>query len=380
MLAYFPALWLTAAAFAVEPVLLDRPAPKLVTGNLYRDALQRDITATWENVEFRALLRRLEADRGVAVLLDRRVDPNAIYEIRFHGEPLRDAFARLAQRADAVVSFPEHVVYVGPGESAWWLLTAIEQGELALTDAALHIPERRQLELAARKTVRWQDLATPRDILSQIGTQHQLAFDGLDAVPHDLWAATTLPQVTASSALTLVLIQLDLRWEWQPGGQGVRLLPWEPPALIERRYQPRGKNLAEAAKLWTDELVEATVRIAGNELVVSGRSEDHRLAQILRATGSLPKRTTPAANTVPLRRRQFTLRVERVSVRAIMKELEKSGATFEYDDAALKQAGVSLDQPISLDVQKVDADTFLKAVFDPVGVTFEVDGLVVKLK
>jgi hypothetical protein len=372
-------LLLTLPILAVEPVLLDRPPPKLATGTIFRDELQRDISAVWGDIELRSVLMRLQQDRGVAVLLDRRIDPNARYEVRFTGEQLRDAFVRLGQLASADASFPENVVYVGPADSARWLLTAIEQGETALASPELKIPERRQFDLASRKVIHWQNLSEPRDVLQQIAGQYQLSVEGLDAVPYDLWATATLPLVSAAEALTLVTIQLDLRWDWLPGGRSIQLRTWETPPLIERRYQPRGKTAAEAVKQWADELSDAQVRVERGEIVVVGRTEDHRLAQILRTTGSIPRREVTATNTVPLRRRLFTLKVERVPARAILQELEKSGATFVYDASGLKEAGVSLEHPITLDVSKVDADAFFKTLFDPLKLAFEINDRTVTL-
>jgi hypothetical protein len=199
-------------------------------------------------------------------------------------------------------------------------------------------------------------------------------------VPHDLWASATLPQVSAAAALTLVLIQFDLGWDWQPGGERVQIRPWTPPALIERRYTPRGNNVADAARVWSEALPDAEVRPAGRDLVVIGRAEDHHLANMLRTTGTLPKPVASAAAPVPLRRRLFTLKIERVPIRAVLKELEKTGAVFVVDEAALKATGKSLDDPVSLDVQKADADTFFKALLGPMDLRFEIDNLTVTIR
>jgi len=374
-------IFLFAAVCVAEPVLLDRPVPKLATGAAFREELQRDISASWENIELRSVLSRLQAERRVAVLLDCRVDPNAVYRVRFTGEPLREALATLARQADAAASFSEQVVYIGPEESARWLATSIEQAEVLLADKSLGLTERRQFELSSRKTVHWQDLTTPREILDQIAAQHRITIDNLDVVPHDLWASATLPQVSVTEALTLVLIQLDLGWKWEQGGECVRLVPWQPPPLIERRYQPRrAKSLAEAERIWSEALPEALVRRDGEELVVTGRSEDHHLAQILRTTGTLPKPVATKAAPVPLRRRLFTLKLERIPVKSVMLELEKSGVEFVYDAAALEKAGISLDQPVVLDARRVDADTFFKSLFTPVGLEFEIDDRKVTLR
>jgi ribosomal protein S19E (S16A) len=76
----------------------------------------------------------------------------------------------------------------------------------------------------------------------------------------------------------------------------------------------------------------------------------------------------------------FTLKIERVPIRAVLKELEKTGAVFVVDEAALKATGKSLDDPVSLDVQKADADTFFKALLGPMDLRFEIDNLTVTIR
>jgi len=376
----FAAALLLAAVAQLPPVVLDRPVPKLHIGIPFREALQQDISATWDNVPLRLLLQRLQAERSVALLLDRRIDPTVAYAVRFAGEPLATALEHLANQAGAAVSHSDRVVYLGPESSARWLQTAVEQAELRLAEEGLAVAERRRFALLLGQTIHWQDLSTPREILQQIAASFHLTIEGLEAVPHDLWASATLPGVTAAEALTLVLIQFDLGWDWLPGGNSVRVKPWDQPRLIERRYPLRSKAVAEVVPLWSEHLPEAVVRAEGDAILVAGRTEDHRLAQVLRTTGAPPKRSSAAASPVPLRRRLFTLKVERVPIGTILRELEKTQVQFVYDPAALEQAGISLEQPISLDVRKASAEEFFEAVFGGVGLRFEIDNLTVTLR
>lgn len=375
------AAWLIAAVISAEPVLLDRPLATCLYGSKYRDALREPLAATWDNVEPRSLLRRLGEDRQLAILLDRRIDPSTPVTLSLAGEPLQTGLDRLAATMSATVSRPDNVVYFGPPESARWLRTAIEQHDSALHDPATNIPERRQLDLSARHTIHWQDLDTPQDVLSLIAKRHQLTIENLEAVPHDLWASATLPQVTAAEALTLVLIQFDLDWEWQPGGNAVRIVPWREPPLIERRYKPRGKlTAAQLLADWQGTDPDLAARIDQNEVVVLGRIEDHEALQAKLSAGITGRTLPPGEAPTPLRRRLFTLKVENVPVSAIMRELEKSGVMFVYDADKFRAAGIDLNRPVSFDAQKAPADEFLKKLFDAVPVKFTIDDRTVTLE
>lgn len=352
--------------------------PRLLVGVPFREALQQPLAAAWDQVPLRLLLRRIETERRVAILLDRRIDPTPPYSVRFTEESLLAALEAIAQQAQAAVSHSDRVIYLGPPDAAEWLQTAIEQAEARLSDQSLAISEQRRFDLQRGHTIAWPDLTTPREILEQIAADYDLTLEGLDAVPHDLWASATLPAVTAAEALTLVLIQFRLGWDWQPGGERVRLKPWDKPPLIERRYRPRG-SAAELLSKWQAHLPQATIRVEGQELVVQGRTEDHRQAQALRM-GLAGSRGSVVREPQPLRRRLFTLQVERVPLQTILRELEQTGVKFEYNRAELEQAGISLDQPITLDVQKVRAEEFFEAVLGKAGLQFEIDHLTVTFR
>jgi len=371
-------VYLIAAVVTAEPVLLDRPQPTCLYGDKFREALRQPLIASWEHVEPRALWRRLMEERQVAFLIDRRVDPSTLLTLSLTGEPLQAGCERIAAAMGAALAVPDNVLYVGPAETVKWLRTTIERHEQALHDPQRKVPARRRLDLTARHTVHWQDLDSPREILQQIARRHRLTIANLDVVPHDLWASATLPQVTAAEAMTMVLIQFELEWEWEPGGEGIRIVPWREPPPITRRYKPRGRQtaaqlLADWQRTWPD----LVASVEGSEVLATGRVEDH---EALRATLSVGKPMPAATEPTPLRRRLITLRVENAPVQGILQELEKSGITVAYDAARFRAAGIDLNRPVTLDVQKATADEFLQKLFDGLGITFEIDERTLRLK
>ncbi len=336
----------------------------------------RSLTAVFENAELRSVLKQLGPDRQLALVLDRRIDPNQTVTFSLQQEPLLKGLSRFADTLHAELVLTENVAYIGPGDRARWLRTAIAQAETTMAANATRRP------LAMRKTIAWDDLTTPREILEQIATAFNLQMENLDKVPHDLWAGATFPNVTACEALTLVLIQLDRGWMWQPQGRRITFAPWQPPELIERAYQPRGKTtVASLIEDWHARLPALSLTARDKEIVVRGRVEDHEQISKWLAGGFnrivAPKDGPPPT---PLKQRRFTLNEKNVPVRAVLQELEKSGAEIVADEEALKTAGVNLDQTISIQVQKATTEEFLKAVLDPVKAAADVDGLTITIR
>lgn len=351
--------------------------PDLLTGPRFHQELNQVTTGSWENVELRTLLDKLSSQRRVAILLDRRIDPTVKIPVDLVDHSLKDSLQEIAQRVGADVSVPENVVYVGPSSAASVLRTVIELRTSEL--AASTIPERRRTELRRRHTVTWQDLDSPADILKQITDHYHLTIQHPEFVPHDLWGGCWLPEATAAEALSLVLIQFDLTFAWQNGGQGIELVPLPQQVTVARRSRPKGRSMVDVQKLVGELLPEVNARVDGSDLVVQGTVEQHEaVAALFSQSGSKPPPKPPKLGG--LKQRVFAeIKFKRVPVRAVMKKLEESGVTFSYDAAKLEAAGIDLDQPIDLEVDKATADEFFQALFTPLKLSFEIDNLTVKL-
>lgn len=372
-------LWWCGLLLAAEPWALARELPVYRNALEFRTAIQQPLTATWDNVPIRDLLRSLGDSQRVSLWLDRRLDPTTTVRLSLVDQSLATGLSQIAAELNARVIPAGNVLWIAPEPAAMWVRTTMAHRDAELLGPQSSIPEKRQFALVNRKTIHWPPLTSPREILDQIAQRFELQIESEHPLRHDLWGAGAIPFATATEALTLVLMQYDLDFRWQDAGRSIRLVPFAAPSLLERRYQPRGRQtVAELQQQLSAAFPELAMRIDQAELVVLGRVEDHEQLDELqrpRTNGATPA----PASVVPLRRRQFTLRVENVPIRAVMKELEKSGVVFEYSDQEFQTAGVDLNQLTSLDVKQVGADDFLKRLFTPLPVSVTIDDVTVRL-
>ncbi len=356
----------------------EQPSVIFQTGSRFQSELERPLSGSWSNVELRDVLNKISRDRRIAILLDRRIDPTVELPINITNRTLRQGLQDIALLSDAETCIAEPVVYVAPAAVTRRLRTLIELRSNELHAADVKIPEERLFELSKRHRFSWLNLDTPSEILRSIADRYRLHLINPELVPHDLWPGNTLPDTNAAEALSLILNQLDLTFRWLDRGQGIELGTIPEQIWIEKRYRVKGRTADEATKLIIQRWPKIDIQPKGSELVVRGLLEEHEaVAAIL--TGSSLKKPTIITGPAPIRQRQFTLKVERVPVRALMKKLEESDIAFEYDAVQLKAAGVDLDQAIGLEVEKASADEFFKAVFEPLKLVVEIDNLTVKL-
>ena len=355
----------------------DRVASDFLSGPKFHAELDKAAAGSWENVDIRELLDKLAAESRIAILLDRRVDPNARIPLEIVNRSLKEGLNEIARQLGAGLSVPENVVFIGAPTATRRLRTVIELRSAELAAKSTAVPESRRIALARRQSYSWGDLQTPGEILQRIAGGNQLEIRNSELVPHDLWAGNTLPNVTAAAALSLVLIQFDLTFAWIEGGRGIELAPIPEIVVVERRSRSKGRSAADTLKMIAEQLPDLDVQLDGSELLVRGTVEEHEAVMALLNPSTAKKPTAPGLG--PLRQRIFTLTYERAPVRAVMKELEKTSIVFVYDAAALDAAGVNFDQTVDLKLNKASADEFLKALFSPLKLSFEIDNLTVKL-
>lgn len=359
-----------------------RGAPEFHAGTRFRAEIQAPFSGSWSNVPLRDLLKQLSAQRKLGILLDRRIDPTLRLPLEISNQSLDDGLQDLARRAGAALSIPENVLYLGPTTATSRLRTLIELRTLELsalvTAATGPAGGRRAAPSPRRLTIAWDDLATPREILDAMAGQFGIRLEGLDVIPHDQWAAATLPDVTAAEALSLVLIQFDRTFRWGPQGQVAIVIAAPEDPVVERRHRVRGRSARDRVPQLMAAFPELQITAAGDDVLVSATVESHDAVTAFLDPSSTSK--SAVVPVTPLRQRTFTLTFRRVPVADVMKKLEQTGIVFDYDRAAFAAAGVDWSQAVDMELQMAPADQFLQTLFAAFPVSFEVDRVTVRLR
>jgi hypothetical protein len=342
-----------------------------LSGEALQDALAKKVGVAWSNIPLRRALESLSNSQRVAVMLDRRVDPDQKIELAFDNVSLQEALQRIALRLDVGMTVIGPVIYFGPKATAERLRTV---AALSNDDARRLAPDTRTKWMQA-KPWKWEKLAAPRDLVSTLGNENGLKIAGLEQIPGDLWGAANLPPLSLADRLSLVLAQFDLTFEIGADGTSVRLVPMPSKPVVERTYSVSGVAQDVVSQLRQNKLLSgAEIGLNGGKLVVRGRQEDQDVVRDLLAGG------TARRSSVTEGKKVYTLRVE-LPISKLLEALgPKLGIEIEINKPAIAAAGISLETKVKVDVKEVSADELLKAVLDPVGLTFAHHDNVVEVK
>jgi len=377
-------LMMLGCCLAAEPefsVVSNRPVPELVQGQAFEETLNQHISVRWENVDIRTILERLTTEYHIAFLRDRRIDPDAVVSFSTAPKPARDVVADVSALAGGNIRFVGNTAYVGPELAARNLrtLVALRTEELA---AAEDFPQERRQLLSQKQTIHWQDLDQPAEILDNIARQYELEIVGGEQIPHDLWGGGTIIADSAAEALSLILIQFDLMFQWRKGAAEIEIVPIPEKVVLARGHNPRPHSTRQATELIGSELPGLPLRIEKGKIVVQGTIEEHETVERLLHPPQPKLAEHPGkATDDPLENERITLRVMGVPALALIKDLQKRyKMVFNYDAKALKVAEIDLGQKVDIRVTKTTIDGYLAAFIVQVGAEFERNGLQVTIR
>ena len=294
------------------------------TGAALQQRLAEPVDILWSGNPLRKAIEGLAKSQQVALLIDRRLDPDQKSDVTLNRVPLETALGAIAGQYGFGVARLADVLYVGPPSAANRLGSIAD----AFQQAVRQLPTKAQQRFFQAADVVWPDLATPRELLSQLGQQGGVEIAGLDQIPHDLWAAADLPPMSLIDRLTLIAVQFDLTFKVVSDGARLELTP------ITENLPP------------------------------SQRSHGERSA------------SSPAKPAAPPNAAIERVRIARLSVktqplgRVLHQLAERLALEMRIDEQAISAAGISLDQPVSINVEDVSIDELLRKLLQPVGLAF----------
>jgi len=208
-------------------VELNRPIPHLNTAGRFRKSLEKPLTFSWKYLDLREVLKTISDEFQISILLDRRIDPDLMLNGTLEDVLLKQGLESISKQASAKIRVVANTVYIGPSRNADQLqkLVRLRTAELFALSEEKQFPRGRHRELARRSTLHWNDLDRPAIIIEQIAERYKLNVKGLDRVPHDLWAHATLPAISSYEALSLLLIQFDLTFQWNNDASAIQIIP-----------------------------------------------------------------------------------------------------------------------------------------------------------
>ncbi|GEM_PF-1408380 len=342
-----------------------------------RDKLLQRVSVQFVRQPFREAFRRVSEGYGIPILIDRRVDPDQLVDLTVKDLPLAELLRQLAAAGQADIVWVGSLGYIGSSDKAWQMLGICDiSGQIVR-----RLPPGSRKVWEAQRAFSWPDFSTPRELLMQLAQDAAISFDNLDTVPHDLWAGAKLPPLPLYCRIALVTGQFDLAPVITPEQRPVELRPVEPPLRWERVYPamgPQGGGILSAIKKVAS---DAKIRESRDQIFVFGTTEDHRAVERLFWEKTISVAPRPPKSLPPAwENRRFTVRQGSGRLASVLAQLANGlGLQLKLDPQELAKAGVQPDRQLSFSVENATLDELLRAVLEPVGCTYRLQGDILEI-
>ncbi len=354
----------TVPVFPDFSVQQERPQPKLIDGGKFQQEINGRMSVRWSNATLRDVIARIVTQQGFAMVRDRRLNPDRQIQVNSTQDTARVVLEKIARSAEGRSVIVGSTIYLGPQAPADKLRTliALRRDELS---RMTNLARDRQRLLRRQQIVHWQDLDRPVDLLGVVAAKAGLRIDGLERVPHDLWTGGTFLAEDAAAALSLILIQFDLTFQWRDAATAIEIVPVPDEVLITDSHRPNRQSPIQAFRQVQKAFPELDVRLEAGKIEFAGTKEQHEAVEAL-LRPKFKKRVANQPGGLEIVR--LSLRVVGVPAISLIRDLEKRYKLhFIYDREELKRGGVDLEQKVDIDVKTVTLDKYLNAIFAPIG-------------
>jgi len=360
--ALFGSVLIAGSLLASSPCIAAPPTNWRV-GAAFKSQLRQRVGASWEARPFREAVTKLSHQTRMAMMCDRRIDPDQKLTFSSRGEPLSAFLARMAFQQKAGVCNVDSVIYIGPRTLTSKLPTLAAVRELDLDKVSTPVRKR----CHKKQPLHWDALSEPRTLIKELGKRYRIRIINVDkTIPHDLWPEGDLPPMSFAKQLTLLTAGFGLTFQFSREGSAVRLVPIPETVVLRHRYMV-GRNGVKMVAQFRKDYAKSKFRLRGNQLEVVGPLQDHVAVQ--RRLRGEPTISRPTRTKI--RRQRYSMAAKRAPISAILKKLEEGAELkFHYDPKLAER----INHKVPLNVKDVTLDELLKALLGPVNLTYKRDG------
>ncbi len=349
--------WFTpAAAVSQEPRAAEPSPPDYKVGSELRKSLEQEAGITWDKTPLGGGLARFSQVHGIAILLDRRIDPTQEITLTQQNLPLQSVLESIAQRAQAEKAVVANTIYFGPFDTAKKLPTV---AALRRRDAQL-LPTGPKAAWLKSTPGSYPRLTIPRELVTTLVTSTGAKLLNPEAIPHDVWRDASLPAMPVVDQLSLILAQFDRQIEISKDGLLARVTPLPDNPTYDHTYAAKGRG----GKLATDlrrMFPEATITPTSDEVRVVARFEDHE------TINRLVRGEQVRSTQVRTGEKRYTLTVENQPAGAVAKTIATQLKLTLVFDAEVAQL---LAQNVSFQVKDVTLEELLREALGPLKLTY----------
>lgn len=238
--------------------------------------------------------RTIRKSPGIAIFLDRRIDPDVELSLDLPEMRLEFALREVALRQKMGIVVRDGYVYFGPQRFCRWWPEALDRCGQQVNK----LPLREKQLWQAESRVAWNEGATPRELALKIaGTK--LSTGQQELLAHDIWGAFEAPPLARWEQLAIVCGGFDLVPVFSNNGD-VSLKPLEDGKNQKATINVPASSISEVMESIHRYFPDAKASASQSKIGLEGSSGEIKAIQNWFAAASSPKRPSGTKPSGPV--------------------------------------------------------------------------------
>ena len=316
------------------------------SGSALREALEGKVRFSSKG-ELADDLASLSQKSGVAILLDRAIDPSQKEAIPSDLMPLGQLLDEIAEKQNGTTIQLGSTIYIVSKAKAakFATLRAIQQNQLSKLEAGS------RKSLLQTRELNWAYLSNPVDTLDAIANSVGFKLANQKTIEHDLWRGQQLPKIPVWEQLVLLFNMMDRAFVIDGAKKTITAIELQDEQSIQvpyrKSYLSRIKKFLATKKIDGIKLAEQK----GTVFIQAPYAIQNQLATLLTRKRSWKNKVVAGSKDV------FDLKTN-APRGAILKTIAVNrGVELRYNAAVAKQ----LQQRVSVNVKQGSTDELIKA-------------------
>jgi len=290
---------------------------KLKTGKALETAMMTNVTWSSAGDSLGDQLRDLQEHSGVAILRDRRMDPHQPVNLTAVSVSRIQLMRQISNAIpEGACCLTNRMMVIGPAAAISRLPILLQWNDKQLEQLRTSVDAAAFRKMNANRDCSWEMLAEPRQILIQHAKSAGLTLRNPLDVPHDVWPAARLPEMSFMELATTILNQFDLTVNVDSAKPELVIVPINPLTKLQHRFLIPPKIKSRITETWNLSSPGLTVKWSGANAVVTAPLEQlavlNAMLEELRFTDS--SGAGPGGKASSIRTRSFLLKAESSTV------------------------------------------------------------------
>ena len=186
------------------------------SGRAFDEFAKSPISVSWQHAQLRNHLMQFARSQQIAIVLDRRVDPNQLLDLTVNNASIEQFMLRIAEKSGTKFCRFGDCYYFGPANSTERLLGI---------NAILSSGRQQKRSLYSRsEALSWPSLATPQEVLKRLARENDFEIKDIDRIEHDLMAELNVPPMRLDMRLALLLSPFDCWFKQSKTEKGISII------------------------------------------------------------------------------------------------------------------------------------------------------------